>query len=126
MSSTTGRRREPWDDWDEPVRRTRGTRLLTPLRLLLAVLVAIAGAATLYGLLDKSALQIPIAMSGMAVLGVALGLLAFSSAAAVIGLGREGRVGLALLVAFFGGLCAFGAAGSLGGALILGMLARGG
>lgn len=127
MSDARSRRREPWDDWAEPERRAGGERLFTPVRLLLLLLVFIAAAVTAYGLfVDKSSLQLPITVSGLAVLGVALGLLAFSSAAAAAGFGRQGRLGWALLIAFFGGLCAIAAAGSLGAGLVLGILATAG
>lgn len=108
------------DDWD----RVRPVRFFTPVRLLLFLLVLVSAAAALYGLfLDRTLLQMPITVSGLAVLGLALVILAFSSAGAAATLGRRGFGGRALLAAFFGGLCALGAAGSLSGAIILGLLA---
>jgi len=105
------------DDWWE-----EGTGgLFSPVRLLLYLLVIGSGATAIYGMfIDRT---LPITVSGLAVLGLSLALLAFSAAHGAASLGRRGYGGRALLAALFGGLCAMGAAGSLAGAFVLGMLA---
>jgi hypothetical protein len=110
----------PYDGWWE-----EGTGgMFSPVRLLLGLLVLGAGAVALYGMfLDRTLLQMPITVSGLAVLGVALVLLGFSSARGAASLGRRGYGGRALLAALFGGLCVAAGAGSLAGAIVLGMLA---
>jgi hypothetical protein len=123
MSATARRQREPWDDWVASEERGQPVRVVTPGRVVLFLAVLIAAGIAAYGLfLDRSLLQIPITVSGLAMLGIALGLLGFSAAGAATGLGREGRTGPAVLVAFIGGLCALAAAGALGAALVLGIL----
>ncbi|MGI8929314.1 MAG: hypothetical protein ACR2H0_07620 [Candidatus Limnocylindrales bacterium] len=96
---------------------------MTILRAMLFVLVVGALAVALYGLLiDTSALRLPLIVSGLAVCGIAAGLLGFSLAGSAIRLGERGRLGRALLVAFVGGLFVMGAAGALAGAIVLGLL----
>ncbi len=111
---------DPSDEWWE-----EGTGgMFSPVRVLLGLLVIVSGAATLYGMLfEEQPLQMPITVSGLAVLGLSLGLLALSSASGAASLGRRGYGGRALLAALFGGLCALGAAGALAGAVVLGMIA---
>ena len=102
----------------------RPARTVTPARVLLFLLAVIAGAVALYGaFLDRTPLQIPLTVSGLAVLGVTLLLLALASARSAAALGRSGSGGRAFLAAFFGGLCALGASGSLAGAIVLGIVA---
>jgi hypothetical protein len=97
---------------------------MTPLRAMLALLVIGAGAIVLYALfLDSSTIKLPLLVSGLAVLGICLGLLGFSLAGTAVRLGEHGRGGRALLAAFIGGLCVMGAAGALAGAIVLGILA---
>lgn len=96
---------------------------MTVLRAMLLVLVVGALAVALYGLLiDTSSLRLPMIVSGLAVVGIAAGLLGFSLAGSAIRLGERGRLGRALLVAFVGGLFVMGAAGALAGAIVLGLL----
>jgi hypothetical protein len=110
---------EGGDDWWE-----EGTGgLFSPIRVLLGLLVIGAGAVVFYGMfLDRTPLQIPITVGGLAVLGLALVMLAFSSASGAASLGRRGYGGKALIAAIFGGLCAMAGFGSLAGAVVLGML----
>lgn len=107
---------------DEPSEAGR-VRLLSPLRLLLLLVVIGASGAVFFALFISP--QLALAVSSLAVLGVALAIFALSLAGAAAGFGRQGDGGRAVLVALFGGLCAFGAAGSLGGAIVLGILAAG-
>ena len=90
------------------------------MRALLLVLVIGAGAVALYGLFVAS--SVPMVVSGLAVSGIAAGLLGFSLAGSAIRLGEQGRGGRALLTAFIGGLFVMGAAGALAGAIVLGIL----
>lgn len=107
-------------DWDEP--RPRRVRLLTPARVMLFLLVVVAGVVALYGFLDRTALQLTIIIVGLGLLGVALLLLSLSLARAAAQLGRRGSGGKALLAALIGGFCILGAAGSLSGAIVLAMI----
>ena len=112
----------PYEDveWNEP--RPRG-RTVTPARFLLVLVLLVAGAVALYGMFfDRTPLQIPIAVSGLTVFGIALVAMALVAARSAASLGRTGSGGRAFLAAIFGGLCALGAAGSLAGAFVLGIL----
>jgi len=98
--------------------------LFSPVRVTLGLLIIGSGVIALYGMfIDKTPLQLPLVVSGLAVLGFSLLLMAWSSASGALSLGRRGHGGKATLAALFGGLCALGAFGSLSGALVLGMLA---
>jgi hypothetical protein len=108
------------DDWDEP--RVRRPRLISPARVMLALLVVIAAVVAVYGFLDRTPLQLTIIIVGLGLLGVALLLLSLSLARAAAQLGRYGSGGKALFAALIGGLCILGAAGSLSGAIVLAML----
>jgi hypothetical protein len=90
---------------------------------LLLVLIVGASAIVLYGvLIDTSGLRLPMIVSGFAVLGIASGILGFSLATAAVRLGQHGRGWAALGLAFAGGLFVLVAAGSLAGAIVLGIL----
>ena len=108
-------------DWDEPERMPR-VRLFSPARVMLFFLVLIAGGVALFGFLDRSAMQLPLIIVGLGLLGAALLLLSLSLARAAAQLGRYGSGGKALLAALLGGFCILGAAGALSGAIVLGML----
>jgi hypothetical protein len=107
-----------YDEYEEPT-----YRVISPIRLLLALLIAAAGAVAFFGIVIQP--QLPLAVSGLGVMGVALGLLAISFAGAAASLGRRGSGGRALVAALFGGLCALSGAGALGAAIVLGLLAAG-
>lgn len=97
--------------------------MFSPLRVVLGVLVIGSGLAALWAMfIADTDQQLPITIGSLAVLGVSLGLLALSSASGAASLGRRGYGGRALLAALFGGLCAMGSAGSLAGAIALGMI----
>ena len=110
------------DDWDWEDDRPRRVGLISPARVLLALVVLISGGVALYGFLDRTALQLTIIIVGLGLLGVSLLLLSLSLARAAAQLGRQGRGGKALFAALVGGLCILGAAGALSGAIVLGML----
>ena len=98
-------------------------RVFSPFRLMLVLLIAAAGAVAFFGIVVQP--QLPLAVSGLGVMGVALGILALSLAGAAAALGRRGRGGPSLLAALFGGLCALAGAGALSAAIVLGILAAG-
>lgn len=108
-----------WDDqYDEPPPRYR---VISFFRVLVALLVVAAGAVAFYGIVINP--QLALAVSGLGVMGLALGVLAFSLAGAAAALGRRGNGGRALLAALFGGFCALAGAGALAAAIVLGLLA---
>jgi hypothetical protein len=97
---------------------------MTPFRVFLVVLMIGAAAFAAYGLFAAdAAIRLPLLVAGLAVLGISSAFFGFSLAGSAVRLGEAGRGGRALLVAFFGGLFVLGAAGALGGAIILGILA---
>lgn len=97
---------------------------MSAMRAMLLLLAVGAGAVVLYGLLvDNSTLKLPLIVSGLAVMGIAMGLLGFGLAGSAARLGEYGRGGKALLTAFVGGLFVLVAAGALAGAIVLGILA---
>jgi hypothetical protein len=104
-----------WED-EEPV------RLISLPRVLLAVLALVAGGVAFFGFLDRSALQLPIIVVGLLLLGVVLLVLSLSLARVAARLGGQGSGGRALWGAFLGGVCILGAAGALSGAIVLGMV----
>jgi hypothetical protein len=105
-------------EWEEE----EDVRLLTPVRGMLVLLALAAGGVAFFGFLDRSALQLPIIIFGLGLLGLAMLVLSLSLARASAQLGGQGRGGKALFAAFAGGLCILAAAGSLSGAIVLGML----
>jgi len=89
-------------------------------RALLLLLIVGAGALVFYALFVAP--SNPLTVSGLAVGGIASGLLGFSLAGSAIRLGEQGRGWRALGAAFLGGLFVMGAAGALAGAIVLGIL----
>jgi hypothetical protein len=97
---------------------------MTPLRMMLVVLAVAAGVIVTYTLfLDSSTLKLPLLVSALAVLAIALGILGFALAGTAVRVSQSGRAGLGITTAFVGGLCVLVAAGSLAGAIVLGILA---
>jgi len=93
------------------------------IRLMLFVVVIGAALVAGYGLfIETSDAKLPLVVSGLAVLGLALGILGFMLAGLAIQIGGEGRGLKALGIALLGGLAVMVAAGSLAGAIILGIL----
>lgn len=93
---------------------------MTVGRALLLLLIVGAGALVFYALFVAP--SNPLTVSGLAVGGIASGLLGFSLAGSAIRLGEQGRGWRALGAAFLGGLFVMGAAGALAGAIVLGIL----
>lgn len=119
---TRGDRWEDWEEYQDQRPRTR-VRILSAGRVLLFLLVLLAGGVAFYGLfLEQSALQLPLSITGLGLLAVSLLLLALSLARVAAQLGRRGHGGRALLAALFGGFFILGAAGAGSGAIILAML----
>ena len=105
------------DDEDQPRRGPSFTAIL----FFLAALVG--GGVIIYAILvDRGRTQIPILVSGLTVVGVSLLVLALVGARGATGAGRVGHAGKALVFALAGGVCALGAAGSLGSAVVLALI----
>ena len=97
---------------------------MTPLRMMLVVLAVAAGVIVSYTLfLDNSTLKLPLLVSALAVQAISLGILGFALAGTAVRVAQSGRSGLGIATAFGGGLCVLVAAGSLAGAIVLGILA---
>ena len=100
---------------DEDGRQPR----ITPFRFGAAVALVGSLLLTAYAFfVERTALQIPIMISGLAVLGATLAVLAFSGALRATHAAESGRSASAFWSALLGGLCALGAAGALGSAVV--------
>ena len=98
---------------------------MTAVRLLLVTAIVASAVVVFYGLiLDHSPQANAFAVAGLFVLGVTLAVGAVLLAVGAVNAGRAGHAIRALLGAFVGGLFALASAGSLAGAVILGVLAR--
>jgi hypothetical protein len=101
---------------DEP----RRGRVITPARVVLVLLLVAAAALGVYGgFFDRGPTQIPFVVTGSALAGFSLLMLAFIGGAAAWRAARDGAFLRALVGGVFGGLCAVGAAGALSAAVIL-------
>lgn len=111
-------------DYDErPRRRERPVGVFSLMRVLLFFVVLIAAGVTFYGLfMAESPTQLPMSITGLALLALSTFLLSISLARAAVKLGRRGRGGKALLAALLGGLFILAASGSAAGAVILTLL----
>ena len=95
-------------------------QLITPARLVLALAVVGSGAVAVLGLLNRS---LPMTVSGLGVLGVALFGVGIVAAGATVRAGRRGAGGTAFGAALLGGLSMLAASGCLTLAILLGLLA---
>jgi hypothetical protein len=114
---------EPYDDEDDEPRDRGGGRRITPFAF--AGTVALVGSvvATLYALfVERTGAQIPILVSGLAVLGITLIILAVAGATRAVRAAEDGRPAVAFFAALLGGLCALAAAGSLGSAVVFALI----
>ena len=104
------------------LRQAQRRRLVTPFRAVM--LVAIVGSALLiaYGVVDRTANQIPILAAGLAVLGLTLGAVAVACVVTIIRAGRDGRAALAFWAALAGGVAVVAAAGCLAAAIVMAMV----
>jgi hypothetical protein len=96
---------------------------VTPFRF--AVVAALVGSivVTAYALfVERTAIQVPILVSGLAVLGVTLGVMAVSGATGSMRAAEEGLSARAFWWALLGGLCAIAAAGALGSAVVFALI----
>ncbi len=92
--------------------------------MLLAALVGSA-AVVFYGLvMDPTGRAIAFTVAGLFVLGVTSAVISVGLALGAVSAGRAGSGLRAFLSAIIGGLFALGAAGSLAGAVIFGLLSR--
>ena len=99
--------------------------MIRPTRVLLLIALAVSAGVVVYGFfIDRSGLQVPISLVGLAMLGVTLLLTAIASLRGGIRTARAGSRVVSAGFAFFGGLCALGAAGSFASAFILFQLYR--
>lgn len=99
---------------------------MTPMRIVLSILAIASGAVVTFALLlDSSPTKLPLLVASLSVFGIVIGILGFGLAGSAARTGEEGRMGRALLIAFVGGLFVLAAAGSLGFAIVLGILAGG-
>jgi hypothetical protein len=99
-----------------------GSRV-TPFRF--AIVVAFVGSVllTAYALfVERTAIQVPILVSGLAVLGITLGILAVSGATGSLRAAEDGAPAKAFWSALLGGICAIGAAGALGSAVVFALI----
>jgi hypothetical protein len=107
-------------------RRARGLQIgplvLTPTRV--TILLALVGSAAYlaYAVTVRDASQIPMLVSGAAVLGIVFAALAISGLVATWRAGVDGKGGRALVSAIFGGIAALVAAGCLAAAVILALV----
>lgn len=99
---------------------------MSPLRWALSMVAIGAGLASVFALfIDSGQTKLPLLVAAMAVFGITVGILGFGLASTAARIGEEARLGRALGVAFVGGLFVLVAAGSLGLAIVLGILAGG-
>jgi hypothetical protein len=116
---------DPYEGADDELDRRGpgGGGPITPFRF--AATLALVGSiiATLYALfVERTAVQIPIMVSGLAVLGITLLILAVAGATRAVGAAEDGRPAAAFFAALLGGLCALGAAGALGSAIVFALI----
>ena len=104
------------------LRQAQRRRLLTPFRVVMAV--AIVGSVILiaFGLIDRTASQIPILAAGLAVLALSSGAIAVACVVTIVRAGRDGRSALAFWAALGGGGAVVIAAGCLAAAVVLAMV----
>ena len=99
---------------------------MTPLRAVLWVLAIVSGLVAVFALfVDSSGTKLPLLVASLSVFGITIGVLGFMLAGMAARTGEDGRLGRALAIAFLGGLFVLTAAGSLGMAIVLGILAGG-
>lgn len=99
---------------------------MTPLRAVLWILAIVSGLVAAYALfVDSSGTKLALLVASLSVFGITIGVLGFMLAGMAARTGEDGRLGRALAIAFLGGLFVLTAAGSLGMAIVLGILAGG-
>jgi hypothetical protein len=105
---------------------SRGRRIgrprITPLRATLAVALAGGLAFLAWSVFVRDANQVPMMATGFAVCGIVLAVVAVLSIGKIVGAGRAGRDGTAVLTALVGGLIAVAAMLLLAGAVIMSLI----
>ena len=104
------------------LRHAQRRRLLTPFRLVMLVAVVGSGLLIAYGLVDRTATQIPMLAAGLAVLGLSLGAIAVACVVTIVRAGRDGRAAMAFWAALAGGAAVVAAAGCLAAAVVMAMV----
>jgi hypothetical protein len=108
---------------DEELDEEPPDRRLTPFRFAAAIALIGSAVATTYALfVERTAVQVPILVSGLVVLGITLLVLAVSGAARAIRMAEDDRAAAAFFAALLGGLCALGGAGALGSAIVFALI----
>ena len=75
-----------------------------------------------YSVLVRDQMQVPLMASGLAVIGLVFAGMSIFAVVSVIRAGREGRDGMAVVTALFGGLIAVAALLFLAGAVIMSLI----
>jgi hypothetical protein len=104
------------------VRQAQRRRLLTPFRAVMLVAVIGSGLLIAFGIVDRTATQIPILASGLAVLGLSFGAISIACVVTIVRAGRDGRSATAFWAALAGGAFVVAAAGCLAAAVVLAMV----
>lgn len=104
------------------LRQAQRRRLLTPFRAV--VLVAIIGSSLLlaFGIVDRTATQIPILVAGLAVLSLTFAAIAVACVVNLVRAGRDGRSARAFWAALTGGVAVVVAAACMAAAVVLAMV----
>ncbi len=98
---------------------------MTPGRLVLLAALLGSSAVVVYGLfLDRTGSTIALTVAGLAVLGITFAIVALRLGAASVRTANDGHGARALFSALMGGISALLASGTLGAAVVLGLLAR--
>jgi hypothetical protein len=130
-----GSRDDPYEGYDDPYAAYPGTASyegddeeprnprVTPFRFVATVALVGSSLLTAYALfVERTALQVPILVSGLAVLGITLVALAIAGATRASQAAESGRPARAFWSALLGGLCAIAAAGALGSAAVFALI----
>jgi hypothetical protein len=107
-------------------RRRQGLHLgpmrITPTRVTLFIALVGGLAFLAYAVIVRDQYQVPLMASGLLVVGLVFAALAVTGVANVVAAGREGRDGVALVNALFGGVSAIIALMLLAGAAIFALI----
>ena len=99
------------------------SRRLTPVSVSLSLAVVVALALIAFGVfVERGGAQIPILVGGLALMGLALLGLAIAAFVAAVRAARRGGGGRSFFAALFAGVCALGASGCLGSALVFALI----
>ena len=104
------------------LRQAQRRRLLTPFRAVVLVALIGSGLLLVFGIVDRTATQIPILVAGLAVLSLTFAAIAVACVVNLVRAGREGRSSTAFWAALAGGVAVLIAAGCMAAAVILAMV----